>query len=217
MAASSTVGQLIAGRTCGHCPKGGGRSLEMMTVFHALVGFRSEKAAQIAAFFVGKAGGRMEKLALIKMIYIAERESVKSRNRPMIYDELYSLKDGPICSRTLDGINGEVDAKIWSEYIVLIGKRDVHLVRHHNDLDQLSNSDIVVLNQVWNAHGTKTSSQLRNWTHELANCPEYSEITDNGRIPISYGEVAAAVGATAHDVEQSVKHYREAETFISRK
>jgi uncharacterized phage-associated protein len=82
----------------------------MMAAYYApLVGFESRKAAQISAYFADKEGGSIEKLKLIKLIYLAEREFVKRHGLPMLYDEFFSLKDGPVCSSTLNGINGSID------------------------------------------------------------------------------------------------------------
>ncbi|WP_279356312.1 Panacea domain-containing protein [Methylobacterium indicum] len=193
-------------------------SVRNMKAFQPLVGFRSEKAAQIAAYFLNAHEGHMEKLALIKMIYIAERESIRARNRPMIYDELYSLKDGPICSSALDGINGNVDEEIWSKYLVLQGSRNVYAdLDGKNNLDQLSRSDIKILDAVLQEHRGKSSSQLRNWLHDPVNCPEYVEIFDNGRVPIAYGELASGVGVLdSQAVEHNIRLYREAESLIPR-
>jgi len=71
-------------------------------LFDPLNGFQSRKAAQIAASFAIKSGGRIEKLKLIKLIYLSERQFASDHDRPMLYDEFYSLKDGPICSSSLN-------------------------------------------------------------------------------------------------------------------
>jgi len=62
-----------------------------------LVGFESRKAAQAAAYFTGLSKSRIDKLKLIKLIYLSEMESIDKRRRPMFFDEFYSMKAGPIC------------------------------------------------------------------------------------------------------------------------
>jgi uncharacterized phage-associated protein len=84
-----------------------------------LKGYRPEKAAQAAAFFTEQHNGSIDKLKLIKLLYLTERGSIKERSRPMFYDEFYSLKDGPICSNALNGINGQSDAATWHRYVSL--------------------------------------------------------------------------------------------------
>ena len=189
-----------------------------MNEFTPLAGFRSEKAAQIASYFLSAHGGHMEKLALIKLIYIAERDSVKIRNRPMIYDELYSLKDGPMCKSATDGINGEIDEQIWSKYIAVQGDRDIYADRDKKgDVSQLSRFDLKILDGVLTKHKNWSSIQLRNWLHVPANCPEYTEVFGNARVPIEYSDLAEAVGAPrAGEVQRLVKDHREQEIAISR-
>jgi uncharacterized phage-associated protein len=154
----------------------------------SILGFCSEAAAQASAFFARKNGGEVEKLKLVKLMYLAERESVRLRGRLMFYDEHYSLKHGPICSGVLNGINGDADRPLWDKYI----SRNRHRVSPRDEnMDQLSRSDMKILEQVWTTHGWRSTSQIRNWTHE--NCPEYTEV-NSGSIRISITEMAKAVG-----------------------
>ena len=55
------------------------------TPFPMLIGFQSEKAAQIAAYFAVLSGGQIEKLKLIKLMYLADREKMRQFDRPMFY------------------------------------------------------------------------------------------------------------------------------------
>jgi uncharacterized phage-associated protein len=190
----------------------------MEFAYKPLVGFRSEKAAQIAAYFLNKSDGTLEKLALIKLIYATEQESIRVRNRPIIYDEYYSLKDGPICSNALNAINGDIDAEIWAKYIQKNDRRNVTLVKGSAaDLDQLSKSDIKILEEVWSRLGGKTATQLRAWTHSPTNCPEYTEVTI-GRIPISLDDmVRRHSDAHPRDILSEVMAYRRLEILLPRK
>jgi uncharacterized phage-associated protein len=179
-----------------------------------LKGYRPDKAAQAAAFFTEKAGGSIEKLKLIKLIYLTERESMNKRARPMIYDEMYSLKHGPICFNALNGINGLVDKSIWSKWVKLHGTKTVHAVRvpSRSKLDHLSNSDLKIMENVWAKFGHMTSAQIRNWTHE--NCPEYTSLED-GRLPITYTEVFKSIGyENASELANDVVQYRRIEAAL---
>jgi len=200
----------------GHRQEGGGWAVGIMGFsFPPLVGFRSEKAAQIAVYFLAASGGEKDKLALIKLIYIAERESVRGRNRPMIYDEYYSLKHGPICSSALDAINGNIDKEVWDKYI---SRGEGHKIRSvcDCDFDQLSISDMRILDDVVIAHGDKSAAELRNWTHD--NCPEYTEINDSRRVPIDLDQMARAVEVLhPKAVLEEAQAYRSLEILLPRK
>jgi uncharacterized phage-associated protein len=140
------------------------------------IGFRSRQAAQIAGFFARRNGFRIEKLKLIKLIYLTERESIETRGRPMIYDEYYSLKDGPICTNTLDGINLRLDKPIWQNYKDKDRGNHIRAKRQaEGDLDELSESDRIILDAVWLKFGYMSASEIRNWTHlhsHSCNCNE---------------------------------------------
>lgn len=165
----------------------------MIEAHDRLVGYRARKAAQVAAYFLQNADGQMDKLKLIKLLYITERESVRKRGRPMLYDEYYSLKDGPICSNALNGLNLASDEKIWSQYLKLDGneKRLLDHLLTADDLDEISLSDRKILDEVWATYGRMKTSEIRNWTHK--NCPEYTEVGE-GRVPINLAKIAQAVG-----------------------
>lgn len=181
-----------------------------------LVGFRSRKAAQVAAYFLSMGKGHMEKLKLTKLLYLVERESISARGRPMLYDEYYSLKDGPIPSSALNGINGEIDEKTWSQYLLLEDKRFVKLAREftRKDMDELSKSDVRVADAVWAGFGWMSSGQIRNYTHK--NCEEYTEVK-KGRVPIAYEDIARALNnADPEELGRHVNEYRSLEASLSR-
>jgi len=179
-----------------------------------LAGFDSRKAAQIAAFYVSKQPD-IEKLKLIKLIYLAERRALAKFGLPMIFDEFYSLKDGPICSSALNGINGEIDPETWSSYIVMNqNRRNIALRRavSRDDLDEISDAEIDVLEEVWGTFGSFTAGQIRNWTHN--NCPEYTELS-HGRVPITYSALLEAIGVTRiPDIEEDIAQARKVSSYL---
>ena len=179
------------------------------------VGFKSRKAAQIAAYFAAQSSGRsVEKLKLIKLIYLAEREHLARHGRPMIYDELFGMKDGPICSSALNGINDSPTDTIWGSFISKQGNDvspKMNFSRDH--LDELSDAEISVLLKIWNSFGHMTASQIRNYAHR--NCPEYVEV-DKGRRPISYKTLLSAVGRDdAEDASDSIESYRRVQALLT--
>ena len=162
-----------------------------------IVGFRSRKAAQLCAYFALKSNGTIEKLKLIKLLYFAERKFLSENHHPMLFDEYYSLPHGPICSSALNGMDGIIHGEIWDDYIARNGNVVVaiqHLSR--DELDEVSDAELAVVDDIWRDFGRMTASQLRNYSHE--NCPEYTETT--GRIPISYKQILRAVGEEDADV-----------------
>lgn len=183
---------------------------------HAIpvVGYRSRKAAQICAYFAQKADGTIEKLKLIKLVYLAERRFIDETNYPMLFDEFYALKNGPICSSTLNGINGVIHEAIWSEFVARNGNLIVALRKlPRGDYNEISDAEIDTLNSIWKDFGSKTASQLVNYTHK--HCPEYIEVNE-GRLPISYKDVYQALGKTdAEELDDNIESCRRAEALLA--
>jgi uncharacterized phage-associated protein len=178
-----------------------------------LIGFRSRKAAQLAAYFAGLSGSQIDKLKLIKLVYMTERGYLGEYHTPLLFDELYSLPHGPICSSTLNGIDGVIHGDVWSEFIGRHGRDRVYTAHtfSRDDLDELSDAAIAIADEVWQKFHGMSAWEIRNWTHD--NCPEYTETT--GRIPISYREVLEAIGDDAAEVvDQEIRDFRRAESAL---
>ncbi|MEO7240482.1 MAG: Panacea domain-containing protein [Sphingomicrobium sp.] len=161
--------------------------------FTTSTGFDHIKAVQIVAHFLRKAGGKMDKMKLIKLVYLADRTSFGRRSHPMNFDEFFSMQHGPVASSALDGINGKSGCKAWDA---------VHLVGVTVTIDQavstdrLSRNDREILDDVWAMFGNMSTLKLRQWTHD--HCSEYEEVFGT-RLSITYEEILQAVGAEEAD------------------
>lgn len=182
--------------------------------FPALIGFKSRKAAQVAAFFAAKKESHIEKLALVKLIYLAERDFMSKYSHPMLYDEFFSLRNGPVCSSALNGINGQLDKSTWSHFIILEENKNVKAVKKftREQHDEISDAEMEMLESTWTSFGWMTSAQIRDYTHK--NCPEYTEI-ETGRLPIFYKDIFKALGKpNADELEEEINAYRRAESIL---
>lgn len=179
-----------------------------------LAGFRSRKAAQLAAYFAVRSRGTIEKLKLIKLIYLTERRFIEHNDHPMLFDELYSLPHGPVCSSTLNGIDGVIHSATWDKFIARNGNVVVALKKfERDDLDELSNLEMKEAQMTWRRFGGMTASQIRNYTHE--HCPEYKE-TEKRRIPISYRELLEALGKKdAAGIEEEISEVRRVDGLLA--
>ncbi|MEX1236935.1 MAG: Panacea domain-containing protein [Pseudomonadales bacterium] len=178
--------------------------------------YSEQRAAQIAAFFISKAGGRIEILKLMKLMYFAERESFKAYGEPMTGDRYYSLDHGPILSKTLDHINNMVDSEPggWESWIQ---DRENHLLslREEGDptarLTLLSEADIEILESTWSEYGRFSASQLRNLSHEI--CDEWDD-PDGSRLPILVSRILKSVGHKDPDVVKELTERIEAQRVM---
>lgn len=160
--------------------------------------FRDRKIAQIAAFFIAQSSGqKMSLLKLMKLLYIADRESIRKYGESISNDMAVSMPHGPVLSRTLDLINGFANSSPdgWAAYITDREENQVALAKPFNaeELDELNLAELRILESVWSKFGTMTQWDLRDWTHDRANCPEWVDPNGSSR-PIPAAQIAQAVG-----------------------
>lgn len=156
--------------------------------------FNEKKAAQVAAFFLFKAsqrGANITLLKLMKLMYLAERDSYRQYGEPIIGDALVSMPNGPVLSSTLDLINFGSQKNLvggWDTLIAECSGRDMalqspELVKSEDDLRELSESDLEILQSVWSVFGNRSAFWLRDYTHNPENCPEWED-PDGSSVPI---------------------------------
>jgi len=155
-----------------------------MTVFNV------RKAAQIAAYFASREGGKINVLKLAKLIYIADRRNLEMYDFPISGDVYVSMDHGPVNSITLNYINGlaSIQRDCWEEFVTDRDGYNVGVTREVTEeaLDELSRAEYQTLELVWREFGTMNQYQIRDWTHE--NCPEW-ENPEGSSNPIPYERI----------------------------
>ncbi len=140
------------------------------------------KAAEMAVFFLLKTReGRMSHLKLMKLLYLSDRESFRTRGFSISNDLMVSMKHGPVLSKTLNLINGYEQSAPdgWNS---LISAREDHQVSCNaglkvEDLKKLSEKELDILESVWNKFGRMDQWEIRDYTHD--NCPEWQDPGDS--------------------------------------
>ncbi|MEP7246468.1 MAG: Panacea domain-containing protein [Gammaproteobacteria bacterium] len=163
--------------------------------------FTTSKVAQMAALFAAKQGGAINVLKLNKLLYLADRESMSRHGCPISFDRLASMPHGPVLSQSLNLISGLSDSAKWDEWITDCDNYDVGLTHKfvRDDLDQLSDADIEVIDEVWKQFGHMTKYALRDYTHE--NCPEWKD-PDGSSIPIKHFDVLVHLGKSKAEARE---------------
>jgi uncharacterized phage-associated protein len=131
--------------------------------------FDYQKSTQVINFFARKAGGEIDKLKIIKLIYFADRYHFRKYYRTITGDDYYSMDHGPVASGVLDIINNNrsFGRGKWIEYKDNYLDVENNTVRSKSDIDEdeFSDSDVEVLEEIWEKFGSKTGNNLRNLTH----------------------------------------------------
>jgi uncharacterized phage-associated protein len=148
-------------------------------------------------------------MRLIKLLYIAERESLGETGRPITGDHIIAMEQGPVLSHVLDLIKDQdAMASQWGEFV----EREDYNIRLAKDPgnDELSLYEIQKLQDVWDRYRTKDEWEMVQMTHEF---PEWKK-NDPGKSskPIPLADILEAVGRKG-DLEKIEETARQSAAF----
>ena len=159
--------------------------------------FDEEKATQAASLLLGRHGGTMPYIKLIKLLYLADRNSLIETGSPITGDRFVAMPKGPVLSRVLDLIRESDPAadSLWHSCIVRRGY-DAALIGAPGR-DRLAEYDEKLLDRLFESYGEENKWQLVDLTHEL---PEW---TDPGETscPIAPEDILRHAGFTEYQVQ----------------
>ena len=182
--------------------------------------YSEKRAAQTAAFFISRAGGTIEILKLMKLMYLAEREALARYGEPITGDVLVSMKHGPVLSKTLDHINGFTDSEEggWESWVSASAGHQLGLQTARDpakQLTQLSDADMEILDFIWDKYGKYSKYELHDVTHRI--CLEWE---DHGYTSqqIPYSRILNCVGhkpEVVRELEQRMREQEELDKMFS--
>ena len=162
--------------------------------------FDEVKATQTAGYFLRLAGGRLQYLALIKMLYMLDREAINRWGVPVTTDRYVSMRLGPVTSQMYDLVKVKGDPlhpSFWSTHIRRDGY-EAHLVAEPDD-SELSPVEEELIRETYDRCHAKDGFILAGETHK-----QFAEWVDPGTssTPITIEDILSALGKseseTAH-------------------
>ncbi len=176
--------------------------------------FPAHTVAQMAAFFIAaESNVRISVLKLVKLMYLADRESMRLYGHPISLDDVLAMRYGPVLSGTLNFINGmmgDEQGKIWDSWISNRAKHMVVLRREFKrcDLDRISEADWDILDSVWKKFGKMNRWELCDYTHE--HCAEWKNPEECGKsvMPINSVDIFIALGMEKHQAQTQAKEFQ---------
>ena len=163
--------------------------------------FNPEKATQAAARLLQLAGGRLNYMKLLKLLYLADRGALGKWGAPITGDRFVAMPHGPVLSKIYSQIASGPDPQEGDEpWFKLIAKDqyDVFL-RADPPRDELSDREIQLLDATFDEFREMDQWQLRDYCH--AELPEWSD-PNGSSITIPYESVLAALGKTEDQVKE---------------
>ena len=169
-----------------------------MSLKYKLPEFNETKAVQIAGFFLRLAGGEMNYMKLVKLMYLVDRTALVEWGRSLTYDNIYSLKDGLILGFVLDLIKkGAVpnSENIWYKYISSPSSYEIKLIKE-TLTTKLSKADRRLIDSIFEQYGHLNEVDL-NLFHKTL--PEWKPQTSS-RYTISYHEIMKIAGCSDEEI-----------------
>lgn len=137
-----------------------------------------KKQENTILFFANKNGGQINRLKLIKLIWLSDRLHLNRYGRLILNDKYMALPHGPAASNTLNLSQNRTDSYDVARHNIL-SKGEV-------DERFFSKSDIEIMEYVWNKFGTKSSSYLRNLSHQFNEWKRFEEQLNDPDQPNAY-------------------------------
>jgi uncharacterized phage-associated protein len=133
--------------------------------------FDARKAARAMAYLVSKMDGQeTDKVKLMKLLYLADRDHFLKEGRPITGDDQYAMPYGPVPTLSLDLLDGQFEKGQDGDIFDYLETSDVKVrLKKPPDFD-LTESELNVLNAIVARYGKVDAWGLRDLTHKL---PEY--------------------------------------------
>lgn len=126
--------------------------------------YNPDKATQAVLWLLGQHGGRIKKLMLVKLIFLADQEHLFRYGRPIVGGQYYAMKHGPVCSplkTDLDNSPQQADLPYHLEGLDVIANAPANE-------EHFSESDMSVLAEINSKFGWWDRFKLSDYTHKLA-------------------------------------------------
>jgi uncharacterized phage-associated protein len=167
--------------------------------------FDEVKATQAAAKLLQQAGGSLSYMALIKLLYRADREAIRRWGLPITTDKYVSMKCGPVTSTIYNRIKASREPSshptFWSSHIEFTGNHAVGIKVDPGD-SELSIAEEKLLLELFALEGKDNQFKLADKCHR-----EFPEWTDpgNSSTPIELADIIEALDLSEDEADQVEK------------
>ena len=177
--------------------------------------FNERKAVQAAGRLITQCGGEMNYLALIKLLYLIDREALLRFGRPVTGDAVVAMKQGPVLSAIFDRVSQKkqhLPKSAWHNFIPRPAPY-VYTVRFSGvpDRTALSEAEVALIDEICAKHRNLSEEALVALTHEL---PEWSDPGKSSK-PIPFEAILRAGKKGRNEIE-AIQREAAADNFLDR-
>jgi uncharacterized phage-associated protein len=142
--------------------------------------YNEKKAVQIVALLLQKNNGAMDMLHLTKLVYLVDREAFMRWGMPLTGDRYASMKRGMVLSTTYDLSKGKFLGRFWDKFISKPDHNYKMTLLADPDIDELSEEDIELIDEIYKNYGNKSTSFLIEEVHHKL--PEWVDVGSSSLI-----------------------------------
>jgi Protein of unknown function (DUF4065) len=165
--------------------------------------FDETKTTQAAARFLRLAGGELNYMMLIKLLYLLDREALLRWGRPVSFDTFYSMSLGPVLSTVLDLITEPPipqHESVWNKVISSPENYRVKLLKEIGT-DDLSEAEDALIDELFEKFGEPYKDRpfaLVDLLHKKL--PEWKKVEKGERLPLDIRDILLAGYKSAEDI-----------------
>lgn len=150
-----------------------------------------EKITQVLNFFATKAGGTINRMKALKLMFLADRYHLRKYARLVSNDRYVAMKLGPIPSLALDIAEGDTQLpdtvqEHANKYVAPVNQYNYKSVEPV-DYDVFSETDIEALEFSWSNFGNLNQWDISDFTHNYPEWEKHKRRIDRGAnsVPMS--------------------------------
>lgn len=145
--------------------------------------YDKEKAIELIKYFTNKNGGQIDKVKLLKLIYLAERYQIRRMGMEITGGKYYAMTFGPVNSEVKDIVES-------NEVITLVDKetQTYRLEDCFSEYKHLSGRELKTLEIIWNQFGSLRAFELVDITHAYPEWKKFESLFNSkkDRFDMSY-------------------------------
>ena len=147
--------------------------------------FNFNKTLQATALLLKKAGGALSRIALLKLLYLSDRQFLLEYGCTITGDVMYAMKYGPVLDITYNLLKGkDSQSVLWRKYIQTQteSKEKTAFLILDRGTGDLSKAELDTIEDVFNQYGAQPRFDLVEFTHSFPEWKRYYKEDTSTRI-----------------------------------
>jgi len=162
--------------------------------------FNIEKLIQACNYLIKKSNQKINYTKLIKLLYLADRESLELTTQSITGDKYVCMRSGPVLSRLYDLIKGkysEADQVLWNSRFIKDGY-DLVVTTENIPQGELSLFETQVLDKIYEKFKDYTVPNMIEYVHN--NCHEWKNPSGSSA-PLNPKRILRNIGKTNEEID----------------